>query len=160
MPPCTIHRTRCSAGVPATLKAQGLLRDDGKNPDGVTLVPWTKGLTWDATCSDTPELYYLSLSLTSKAPRAAAQSAEQRKHSKYAMLPSAYILCPSAVKTLDPFGVEVEAIALVDELGRRLHLVTGERTQVKIFPCATPEHRYPTWQCRRNAGHIPSISIF
>jgi len=33
----------------------GLLRTDGKRPDGVTLLPWKQGkcATWDVTVSDT-----------------------------------------------------------------------------------------------------------
>jgi len=105
----TIHLAFTSASFPATLKAQGLFRDDGKTPDGLTLVPWTKGrcLTWDATCLDTLAPSYLPLTA-----------------SKYTKLPNSYILCPFAVETLGPFGEE--AMSLVDELGRRLHLSTGE----------------------------------
>jgi len=68
----TIHPALCSAGVPATLKAQALLRDDGKNPDGLIIVPWTKGrcLTRDATFSDT--LAPTFLPLTPKAAGAGA----------------------------------------------------------------------------------------
>ena len=42
---------RCD--VPATKESSGLL-DDGKRPDGLTLVPWQNGwcLTWDATVED------------------------------------------------------------------------------------------------------------
>ena len=47
-----ICRTLSSAGIPARLEPPGLLRSDGKRPDGMT---WTSGrpLVWDATCSDT-----------------------------------------------------------------------------------------------------------
>jgi hypothetical protein len=38
-----------------TLEPNGLSRDDGKGPDGMTLVPWIKGqpLVWDVTIVDT-----------------------------------------------------------------------------------------------------------
>ena len=119
-----IHRAMSTAGVPATLEPQGLIRDDGKRPDGLTLVPWSRGrcLTWDSTCSDT--LAASHLPATSKTPGAAAHTAELTKHRKYSQLPDSYIFCPFAVETLGPFGQE--AIALVDELGRRLQLSTGE----------------------------------
>ena len=120
----TLLRAMSSAGVPATLEPQGLIRDDGKRPDGLTLVPWSKGkcLTWDATCCDT--LAASHLPSTSKTSGAAAHSAQLSKHRKYSQLPDAYILCPFAVETLGPFGQD--AIALVDELGRRIHRSTGE----------------------------------
>jgi len=43
------------ASVPAMKKLAGLSRDDGKRPDGVTLLPWAKGkpLAWDVTVPDT-----------------------------------------------------------------------------------------------------------
>ncbi|XP_061706829.1 uncharacterized protein LOC133517513 [Cydia pomonella] len=44
-----------SVKVAAILEPVGLARDDGKRPDGMTLVPWNLGwpLVWDATCFDT-----------------------------------------------------------------------------------------------------------
>jgi len=43
------------AAIPALKKPSGLLRTDGKRPDGVTLLPWKQGkcVTWDVTVSDT-----------------------------------------------------------------------------------------------------------
>jgi len=40
-----------TASVPAVKEPAGLSRDDGKRPDGVTLLPWAKGkpLAWDVT---------------------------------------------------------------------------------------------------------------
>ncbi|CAH2218448.1 jg8322 [Pararge aegeria aegeria] len=37
------------------LETPGLFRDDGRRPDGMTIVPWSMGraLVWDATCVDT-----------------------------------------------------------------------------------------------------------
>lgn len=42
-------------GVLSCLEPSGLVRSDGKRPDGVTMVPWKYGkpLVWDATCPDT-----------------------------------------------------------------------------------------------------------
>ena len=41
--------------IPASKEPIGLLRHDGKRPDGATLVPWTRGrpLAWDVTVPDT-----------------------------------------------------------------------------------------------------------
>ena len=51
----TIWRALNKAGVQSTKEPTGLLRSDGKRPDGVTLIPWARGrcLTWDVTVPDT-----------------------------------------------------------------------------------------------------------
>ena len=50
-----IYRALSLAHVPARLEPVGLLRSDGKRPDGASLIPWKMGkpLVWDATCVDT-----------------------------------------------------------------------------------------------------------
>ncbi|KAJ0182426.1 hypothetical protein K1T71_001795 [Dendrolimus kikuchii] len=50
-----IRRALVSADVPAVLEPNGLIRNDGKRPDGMTLIPWSLGrpLVWDVTCVDT-----------------------------------------------------------------------------------------------------------
>ena len=50
-----IHRSFISGHIPSRLEPKGLLRSDGKRPDGVTTVPWKCGklLVLDATCPDT-----------------------------------------------------------------------------------------------------------
>ena len=49
-----IHRSLVTAKVPSRLEPSGLLRSDGKRPDGMTIIPWSRGqlLVWDATCCD------------------------------------------------------------------------------------------------------------
>ena len=44
-----------SAGVPSMLEPRDLLRNDGKRPDGRTLIPWSSGkpLVWNFTVVDT-----------------------------------------------------------------------------------------------------------
>jgi len=44
-----------SASIPATNKPSGLVRQDGKQPDGLTLIPWQggKSLAWDVTVVST-----------------------------------------------------------------------------------------------------------
>jgi len=46
-----VARSFASAGVPVSKEPVGLLRSDGKRPDGVILVPWQSGksLCWDVT---------------------------------------------------------------------------------------------------------------
>ena len=50
-----IWRAVVRAGVPATKEPVGLLRTDGKRPDGLTQIPWNEGkcVTWDVTVTDT-----------------------------------------------------------------------------------------------------------
>ena len=99
-----IHRTLVSAHVPSRLEPPGLLRSDGKRPDGVTVVPWRCGklLVWDATCPDT-----LAPSYSSHATLAAgevAALAEERKVAKYNGLPVTHSFTPVAIETLGAIG--------------------------------------------------------
>ena len=61
--------------VLATKEQTGLLRDEGKRPDALTLVPWQNGrcLTWDATVVDSLAPSYLSA--ISSLPGSAAEAA-------------------------------------------------------------------------------------
>jgi len=58
---------------------QGLLRADGKRPDGLTLTTWKEGrcATWDVTVTDTVAASYLSA--TSACAGSAADAAAKRK---------------------------------------------------------------------------------
>ena len=38
-----IHRAMTSANIPSRLEPTGMTRDDGKHPDGATLIPWKTG---------------------------------------------------------------------------------------------------------------------
>jgi len=46
-----IWRAVGAAGIPAVKESSGLDRQDGKRPDGLTLIPWYGGrsLVWDVT---------------------------------------------------------------------------------------------------------------
>ena len=52
----TIRRALVSGGIPAVLEPVGVAREDGKRPDGMSLIPWEEGLLWDFTYSDTMAL--------------------------------------------------------------------------------------------------------
>jgi len=43
------------AQIPAVKEPVGLMRQDGKRPDGTTILPWSRGgpLAWDVTVPDT-----------------------------------------------------------------------------------------------------------
>ena len=38
-----VWRALCKANVPSVKEPSGLVRDDGKRPDGSTLIPWLAG---------------------------------------------------------------------------------------------------------------------
>ena len=50
-----VWRSFGRAKIPAQKEPLGLSRNDGKRPDGVTIIPWKRGLclTWDVTVPDT-----------------------------------------------------------------------------------------------------------
>jgi hypothetical protein len=81
-----INRSLTSIHVNSTLEPNGLSQDDGKRPDGMTLVPWIKGQTliWDVTIVDTlADSYVLK---TSEVSGFSVEMACKRKHSKYSSI--------------------------------------------------------------------------
>ena len=50
-----IRRSLASAKIPSYLEPSGIMRSDGKRPDGATIMPWKNGQTMirDTTCPDT-----------------------------------------------------------------------------------------------------------
>ena len=66
-------------GVSVRREPPGLLCSDGKQPNGVSVVPWWSGkfLVWDATCANTFALSYRSLAV--HAAGAVAARAESPK---------------------------------------------------------------------------------
>lgn len=119
-----IRRALASINVPSTLEPVGLARDDGKRPDGMTLVPWQMGrpLIWDATCVDT--LAPSHLAKTSLKAGAAAATAETAKCRKYENLANNFIFAAFAVETLGPWGPEAKT--LFKFLKKKLARSTGD----------------------------------
>ena len=99
-----IKRTLEVAKVPCLLEPSGLLRSDGKRPDGTTLVLWQCGkvLVWDATCPDT--LAPSHSALATREAGGVAEDAEHKKKQKYMHLLPSYHFVPIAVETLGIFG--------------------------------------------------------
>ena len=99
-----IRRALVAVGVPAVLEPNGLARDDGKRPDGMSLFPWKMGrpLVWDATCVDTLAPSHLPSSACCAG--AAAAAAENLKRRKYSTLTGNYMFEPFGVETLGPWG--------------------------------------------------------
>ena len=96
-----VLRSLTRAKIPATREPAGLLRSDGKRPDGLTLIPWREGrcLVWDVIVivADTTAASYLPS--TSISAGSAAELAAVRKQAKYAELTQRYEFVPIAVES-------------------------------------------------------------
>ena len=101
-----IWRALKRADVPLTKEPAGLLRGDGKRPDGLTLVPWQSGrsLTWDVTVVDTLANSYTPT--TSVTSCEAAEAAATRKRAKYAEIIQSHHFVPIAIETLEPINMD------------------------------------------------------
>lgn len=114
-----------SINIPAKLEPTGLYRDDGKRPDGMTLIPWAKGqsLVWDATCVDTFANSYLKM--TSTRAGSAADQAVTRKHNLYRKIKDQnYNFVALAVETMGSWSAEAKKF--FHSLGKRLEKVSGD----------------------------------
>ena len=119
-----IKRALASAEIPAILEPSSLSRNDGKRPDGLTVLPWANGrcAVWDFTCPDTLAPSHLNRAVDGAG--CVANDAEMRKSAKYTSLSALYQFTPIAVETLGALGVE--ALAFLKDLGRRIAAATGE----------------------------------
>ena len=119
-----ICRAITQAGIPATKEPQGLSRDDGKRPDGLTLLPWHSGrcATWDATVVDTLGNAYLQRNAVQAA--SAAETAAARKETKYSALTQTHLFYPVAFETIGP--VCSSGLEFLREIGRRFTLATSD----------------------------------
>ena len=90
--------------IPATLEPVGLLRRDGRRPDGASLTPWASGkaIAWDFTCVHRLAASHLSTGVL-EGPTV-ADAAEERKRSHYEDLLSTHVFEPVAIETLGAIG--------------------------------------------------------
>ena len=126
-----IHRSLIKAGFPAVKEPQGMLRSDGRRPDGATLIPWRAGrsLVWDATVVDTLAPSYLQA--TAVTAGAAAEIADNRKNQKYETLLERHDFIPLALETLGP--INERGLALIADLGRHLTQVTDDMRETTFL---------------------------
>jgi len=119
-----ICRTLLNAKITCRKEPAGLLNDDNKRPDGITLIPWGRGrcMTWDVTISDT--LANSHLARTSLVAGAAAEAAALLKIRKYDDLLPTHDFCPVAIETLGP--INEEGLEFLTELGKRASLISGD----------------------------------
>lgn len=119
-----IHRSLVTASVPSILEPVGMVRDDGKRPDGATLVPWKLGrvLVWDATCVDTFAQSHLQV--TRSQAGAAAEQAQCLKRRKYSSLLKDFEFAALAVETLGPWSADMKSF--LRALSKRLIHTSGD----------------------------------
>ena len=118
-----------TAKVPSRLEPSGLLRSDGKRPDGMTIIPWSRGqlLVWDATCCDIFAASHIGAAVSEPG----AWAAKADKVSKYCHLDTCYQFVPVAVETCGTFGPQ--AGEFFRELGRRVRRATLEPNAYKYL---------------------------
>ncbi len=119
-----IKRALVSAGVQNIREPTGLCNVSDLRPDGVTLIPWSRGkaLVWDFTCPDTLAPSHVRQS--SVCAGAVAKIAERNKSAKYKRLESNYAVIPVVLQTLGVWGSM--ANEFLCELGRRIAMCTNE----------------------------------
>jgi hypothetical protein len=119
-----IKRSLASAEVPSRLEPSSLCRNDGKRPDGITIIPWKEGrcMVWDFTCPDTLAKSHLNLAVS--APGSVASDAEARKRLKYSSLAATYSFIPIAIETFGALGES--ASYFFKEVGKRVTKISHE----------------------------------
>ena len=92
-----VWRAMLRAQVPSCKEPAGLSRSDGKRPDGVSLIPWSRGrcVAWDVTSPYTFAPSHLPTSAT---------QAEAAKTLKYGALTTTHAFVPLAFETLGAWG--------------------------------------------------------
>jgi len=117
------------AQIPATKEPVSLIQQDGKRPDGITLLPWArdKPMAWDVTVPDTyaeSHTDHIAREACSAANKAAAN-----KTVKYGALSASHIFfCQWQWKPPAP-GTSLE---LIQEIDGRIAAVT-EDTRETVF---------------------------
>ena len=112
------------AGIPTINEPLGLLRDDRKCPDGVTMIPWSRGrsVAWDVTVPYTFAATHLPL--TSITPSAAAERAATNKKMKNQLLTQTHTFTHLAVETTG--ALNTDASKFLQDIGRRYTEATGD----------------------------------
>lgn len=119
-----ICKALTSSNFAARREPNNIIRNDGKRPDGATMIPWKHGrcLVWDATVPDTIAPSHVSAS--ARLAGSAAIKAEAQKTRKYSNITADFTFVPIAIETLGSYGQE--ARRLVQMIGQRLKSSTGD----------------------------------
>ena len=122
-----IWRAMRKAGIHSTKEQLGMLRENRKRPDGVTLIPWSRGkcLECDVTV---PDFYAAShVNETSTKSAAVADRAAELKKTKYQSLCQTHLFVPAAIETSGV--INHEAMEFLQDLGRRMEEETGDNKE-------------------------------
>jgi len=119
-----ISRSLPSASISSTKEPSRLVRQDGKRPDGLTVIPWQAGksLAWDVTVVGT-----LAKSYVNKAATGVGMWAElsaERKLIKYSNWPTNLIFQPIAAENWGAFSSS--SSDFISALGHNISSVSGE----------------------------------
>ncbi len=120
-----IFRALTTADIPSIKEPTGILRNDGKRPDGMSLVPYSYGrsLLWDVTVVNTLAKSYQREALLDNG--LVAEKAENRKVKKYSNISAEqYTFIPIGFESMGSF--DPQAAKLIADLGKRIFLKTGE----------------------------------
>ena len=119
-----IKRVLVSANVPSLLEPNSLCHEDGKRPDGLTVLPWANGhcLVWDFTCPNTLAASHLNRAVLGSG--IVANDTESRKSTKYSSLSALYCFIPIAIETLGMPGNK--ALSFFHDLSQRIAVATAE----------------------------------
>jgi hypothetical protein len=119
-----IYRALARDDTPAVKEPKGLVRNDGKRPDGLTLVSWLSGCCaiWGVTVVDTLAVSYVSQLYISAA--SVAEVAVDRKIAKYSALNQSHHFFPKDIETLGPMSEDSQDS--IKEIGRRTTLQTSD----------------------------------
>ena len=105
-----MKQTLGSVDLPSMLEPRGLYRNDGKRPDGVTMISWEMGkqLVWDVTVVDALAPSRLNQASLCN-PGTTATEAEARKIEKYReLIDNGYIFQPVAFEVQGSLGESSE----------------------------------------------------
>ena len=126
-----IYRAMTKAGFPSKKEPAGLLRSDGKRPDGCSVISWQGGkcVAWDVTAPDT--LARSHLSETSLTTAAAAESASRKKIAKYSDISRTHLFVPIAVESLGP--INRAGVDFLCTLGMQLSNKSGDPRETSFL---------------------------
>ena len=119
-----VFRAVKQAKLPAHKEPTGLVLQNGKRPDGATLIPWSRGKAsaWDVTVPDTCGISHIQS--TSAEARRAAKHAAKSKISNYDELSATHIFYPVSTETVGSW--DTQAVELIEEIGRRSAMETDD----------------------------------